>query len=84
MEWTRRLAFGGNGYRYWEAKCREMEHWPLERIREFQLKGVKRMIRHCYDNVPYYGKLFRKIGLLPSDIHSLGSRAYCEVLKEKP
>lgn len=69
VAFTEKLAYGGDGYKHWHAKLRKMEHWPLEKIEEFQMENLKRLIRHCYNNVPYYGELFKRLGLSPSDIN---------------
>ncbi len=42
-----------------------------EDLRAYQLKRLKVIIDHAYKNVPYYKELFRKNGLIPSDIKTL-------------
>ncbi len=37
-------------------------------IISLQNKKLQRLIRHCYDSVPYYTKLFDKLGIKPEDI----------------
>jgi len=51
-------------------KWLEKTQWwkqPSE-IKELQNKKLRALIRHAYENVPYYHKLFRKLNLKPDDI----------------
>lgn len=61
---------------------RNVEKIPLENIREMQLKKVKHLINHAYNNVPYYYKLFKKISLEPKDIKSLEDLKLIPTLKK--
>lgn len=36
--------------------------WNKEQLAQFQLQQVRRLLKHAYDNVPYYKELFDKIG----------------------
>lgn len=42
-----------------------------ERLREYQLKRLSRIIAHAYQNVPYYTDLFDSLKLKPSDFNSI-------------
>ena len=46
------------------------EGYSLERIKEFQLTGLKNILLHSYQNVPYYSDLFNKIQFNPEEIKS--------------
>ena len=35
----------------------ESEKWSREDLEEYQLKEFKKLINHCYNNVPYYTKV---------------------------
>jgi len=45
---------------------------PRKGIRELQLKQLKSTVRHVYDHVPHYTKQFKKLGITPDDIKTLG------------
>ncbi len=47
------------------------EYSPQDVLRKIQSEKLKIVIRHCYDNIPYYRKLFDDISLYPSDIKRL-------------
>jgi len=36
---------------------------------DLQSVRLRKLITHCYANVPYYTKLFDRLGLKPEDIH---------------
>ena len=49
----------------------ESEKWSREDLEEYQLKEFKKLINHCYNNVPYYTKVFNDRGLTPDDFQSV-------------
>ena len=42
--------------------------WKPEELEELQNKKLRALIKHAYDNVPYYHQLFRKLDFKPEDI----------------
>ena len=49
---------------------RNYDKWSWDRIHQLQEEKLRKLIRHCYDNVPYYRKVFDSLGLLPDDIQT--------------
>ncbi len=47
----------------------ESEFWPEEKIKQYQLEQLNKLINHAYENVPYYTKLFDNNGITPGDIN---------------
>jgi len=45
--------------------------WSRERSDAFRAKRLRRLIRHAYDNVPFYRRHFDRHGLHPDQVHSL-------------
>jgi phenylacetate-CoA ligase len=39
-----------------------------DELRKTQLKRLKAMVRHAYDHVPYYHKLFDSVKFKPEDL----------------
>ena len=37
---------------------KELDSWDYDRSREYQFKELKKILKHCHNNVPYYRKLF--------------------------
>jgi phenylacetate-CoA ligase len=44
--------------------------WSLERIKIEQDEKLRKIIRHCYENVPYWKDIFNRLKLKPTDINS--------------
>lgn len=40
----------------------EAQWWSEEEHKKYQINELKKLLIHCYNNVPYYTKLFNKIG----------------------
>ncbi|MCX7735859.1 MAG: phenylacetate--CoA ligase family protein [Candidatus Kapabacteria bacterium] len=55
---------------FWKVYRRVMENqWrPYEELKAEQDEQLRKMILFAYENVPYYNKLFNKLGIIPSDI----------------
>lgn len=56
------------------AVRRELEAsqwWPPERLRAFQLLRLRGLLEDCAANVPYYRKLFERLGFRPDQLDSL-------------
>jgi phenylacetate-CoA ligase len=49
----------------------QSEAYPEEKLLHMQLEKLKAVIMHAERHVPYYRRLFKKIGLAPQDIRSL-------------
>lgn len=53
-------------------KCRKVleqsQWWPRDSILELQNERLRQVVRHAYENVPYYRRIFDKRALKPGDI----------------
>ena len=54
--------------KYWNEA---LETMPREELEKFQLEKLKEIVRHAYDNAPYYKRTWDEAGVSPDDIHSL-------------
>jgi phenylacetate-CoA ligase len=50
---------------------RQSQFWSLDRIREYQLDKLQRLLNHAYAHVPYYSRLFRELDAEPGDFKTL-------------
>ncbi|HHX75595.1 MAG TPA: phenylacetate--CoA ligase [Firmicutes bacterium] len=57
---------------YWN---REAECMSRERLRELQLKRLKKTAEHVFNSVPHYRRAFQAAGIEPGDIRSLDDLA---------
>ena len=51
-------------------KLKADEFISQERIQEIQNEKLRRLIRHCYETVPYYHRLFDECGIKPEEIRN--------------
>jgi len=51
----------------------ESQYWSRSEIEEYQLSTLRALLEHAYENVPYYKKLLRKIGIRPQEIDDFSS-----------
>jgi phenylacetate-CoA ligase len=49
----------------------ESQHWDEGRLIEFQITKLRRMLKHCAVNVPYYRRMFRLLGFDPESIRDV-------------
>ena len=52
-------------------KFEKSQFLSLSEIRDMQLRKLKKLIEHAYQNCNYYRKLMDKIGMVPEDIKAL-------------
>ena len=49
---------------------RNYDSMSREETESLQSEKLRKLVRHCYENVPYYTKLFERLGLMPEDIQT--------------
>lgn len=64
-----RQRYGGQFNRFREI-LRDTQWFARDRIAEYQNEHLVKMVRHAYETVPYYRKLFQGLKLKPDDIRS--------------
>ena len=60
----------GPDFRKWRTFLEDSQWWGPERLQQYQDRELAKLIRHCYENVPYYQDMFARLGLQPGDIQS--------------
>ena len=50
------------------AGLNKSQWWSKDQIEELQNKKLRTLIRHAYDNVPYYHRIFSQRGITPESI----------------
>ena len=66
-----KIVFNYNVYKKKYKFLKKSQIWNKEQIGKYQLSQLKLLVQHAYKNVPYYIKLFDKVGLHPKDISSI-------------
>jgi phenylacetate-CoA ligase len=59
---------------------RKSQGWTETELVEYQNDKLRALIKHAYDNVPYYTELFDGLNLVPSDIHTTEDLAKLPIL----
>ena len=62
----RRLRLGGEYQRFLEELLKS-ERYSVAELRAFQCEQLRALIRHCYENVPYYERCLKERKLTPAD-----------------
>ncbi len=59
---------------FWETYnfLQESQWWSREKLEEYQMQQLSKLLSHAYENVPYYRKVFDERGLKPKDIQNFG------------
>ncbi len=65
----RALRHGGE-FRSLLAWLQESEWWSSEEIEAYQEERLAQIIRHAYETVPYYRRMFDQLKLKPADVRS--------------
>lgn len=57
---------------FWETYklLQESQWWDKERLEDYQMQQLEKLLIHAYENVPYYRRVFDERGLKPIDIKS--------------
>jgi phenylacetate-CoA ligase len=58
----------GKVFRDTYAFLRESQWWSKEQLEEYQLEQLSKLLKHAYENVPYYRRVFDERGLKPKDV----------------
>ena len=61
----------------------ESQWWPEQRLRCFQQKKLRMLLKHSYENVPYYKELFTKLRLKPEEIRTIEDLPKLPILEKE-
>lgn len=64
------LAFGSSVIKYFRS-LQKTQWCSAEQLRELQNKKLRDLIKHAYNNVPYYHRIFDQIGITDKDIKTV-------------
>jgi phenylacetate-CoA ligase len=55
---------------FWDTYnfLQESQWWSKEKLEEYQMRELEKLLKHAYENVPYYRRVFDERGLKPKDI----------------
>lgn len=57
---------------FWQTYnfLQQSQWWSRERLEEYQMQELEKILNHAYENVPYYRRMFDERGLKPKDIQN--------------
>ncbi|UCE35909.1 MAG: phenylacetate--CoA ligase family protein [Thermoplasmata archaeon] len=58
----------GKVFRDTYAFLQESQWWSREKLEEYQIRQLNKLLHHAYENVPYYRRVFEERGLRPENI----------------
>jgi len=57
--------------------------WPRSKLEEYQINKFKLLLKHAYNNVPYYAEMLRKYNLRPEDFNCIGDLKKLPILTKE-
>jgi phenylacetate-CoA ligase len=65
----------------WNARRENgIAYWPLDRVLALQRRRVRAIVRHAYEQVPYYRTVMDQLGLGPADFRTADDLAKLPIL----
>ena len=57
---------------FWDTYnfLQESQWWSKEQLEEYQMRQLEKLMKHAYETIPYYKKLFNETGITPKDIQN--------------
>lgn len=52
----------------WYNFLQESQWWSEHKLEEYQWHQLIQLLKHCYENVPYYHNMFRELNATPQDV----------------
>jgi phenylacetate-CoA ligase len=81
--WRLRRARFGEGYRRLRGEFDALERAPRAQQKAYQEERLAALIRHCYENVPYYRQVMDDRKLRPGDVRSIEDLAKLPILEKE-
>ncbi len=73
----------GNPTREFMRKLEQSQWFSLEEIRKIQEKRLRSLVKHAYETVPYYHRMFRKNELTLNDVRTIDDLTKLPILKRE-
>jgi len=67
---------------YYLALASRRVYWDKERMRRFQDKRFRSIVRYAYENVPFYRRLYREAGFDPYSVRGIEDLSKLPVVKK--
>lgn len=73
------------GQDFWKilGEYEERNSWTYEQIAGYRDAKLRKMIKHCYETVPYYGYLFDEMGIDYKEINTIEDLRFLPILTKE-
>lgn len=61
----------GSGFHAFLQELRRTQWYTPQKLKEYQERRLRALIKHAYQNVPYYHKLFKENGITSDDVKTI-------------
>jgi phenylacetate-CoA ligase len=68
---------------YYIAAALKRVYWKKEKLRKYQEKRLRSIVRNAYNSVPFYHELFKRNGITPNDIKRIEDLEKIPVVKKE-
>jgi len=81
----RKIKKNRYGKTFWDllSNYESRNNWTYEQLCTYRDNRLANMIKHCYNTVPYYKRLFDNLGILYQDIKTIEDLKYLPVLTKQ-
>jgi phenylacetate-CoA ligase len=73
----------GSKFRASLEEFEKMQWYSSEQLKEYQESSLGLLIKHCYDNVPYYRRIMEERKLTPADIREIDDLTRLPILTKE-
>jgi phenylacetate-CoA ligase len=73
----------GKNYPAFKRLALEGEEWPLEQVREYQLRELRRTLHHAANYCPFYQRSFIRSGFRPENVRTFSDLRECPFLEKR-
>ena len=67
---------------YYLALANRRLSWDKERLKRFQDKRIRRLVRHAYGSVPFYNRVLKEAGLDPYSVKGVDDLSKLPIIKK--
>ncbi len=68
---------------YYLASMIRRAYWDTKKLDEYQNRKVREIVKHAYENVPFYRRKFRELGIKPSDVRKTDDLRKLPLIRRK-
>jgi phenylacetate-CoA ligase len=81
--WLRQFYRRGPRYRHYSKMLLNTYRFSASELEDFQNRQLRKMVFHCYQNIPYYQETFVRLGLRPEDIQTKSDLGKLPIIDKK-